>query len=71
MCVSALIQTVCSFRWSDDFIIFVDRVVPSWMSIVVGSGGMVAMYVAVVLVVGRFVRDLVRTPIASALVSIS
>lgn len=34
----------------------------------VGSGGMAAMYVAVILVVGRFVREIVRTPIHNAMV---
>lgn len=48
--------------------IFVDRVVPSWISVIVGSGGMVAMYVAVILVVGRFVREIVRTPVHNAMV---
>uniref|UniRef100_A0AAF5Q0T2 Piezo non-specific cation channel R-Ras-binding domain-containing protein n=2 Tax=Wuchereria bancrofti TaxID=6293 RepID=A0AAF5Q0T2_WUCBA len=57
-----------SITWDQKFVIFVDRVVPSWMSIVVGSGGMVAMYVAVILVVGRFVREIVRTPIHNAMI---
>uniref|UniRef100_A0A914VZT2 Piezo-type mechanosensitive ion channel component n=1 Tax=Plectus sambesii TaxID=2011161 RepID=A0A914VZT2_9BILA len=49
-------------------IIFVDRVVPSWMAYIVGSGGMVAMYVAVVLVVGRFVRELVKTEVPYSMI---
>ncbi|VIO95277.1 Uncharacterized protein BM_BM11405 [Brugia malayi] len=57
-----------SITWDQKFVIFVDRVIPSWMSIVVGSGGMVAMYVAVILVVGRFVREIVRTPIHKAMI---
>uniref|UniRef100_A0A158Q6P6 Piezo-type mechanosensitive ion channel component n=1 Tax=Elaeophora elaphi TaxID=1147741 RepID=A0A158Q6P6_9BILA len=57
-----------SVAWDQKFVIFVDRVVPSWMSVVVGSGGMVAMYVAVILVVGRFVREIVRTPIHNAMI---
>ncbi|KAM3721751.1 Piezo-type mechanosensitive ion channel component [Dirofilaria immitis] len=55
-----------SVTWDQKFIIFVDRVMPSLISIIVGSGGMVAMYIAVILVVGRFVRELVRTPIHKA-----
>ncbi|EJD75770.1 hypothetical protein LOAG_17155 [Loa loa] len=57
-----------SITWEQKFVVFVDRVVPSWMSVIVGSGGMVAMYVAVILVVGRFVREIVRTPIHNAMI---
>lgn len=56
---AGLLTFMINFRWDQKFIIFVDRIVPSWMSITVGSGGMVATYVAVMLVVGRFVREIV------------
>lgn len=58
------------FRLHEPLIVFVDRVIPSWISTVIGSGGMIAMYVAVVLVVGRFVREIVRTPLSNAMVRI-
>uniref|UniRef100_A0A915PQ08 Piezo non-specific cation channel R-Ras-binding domain-containing protein n=1 Tax=Setaria digitata TaxID=48799 RepID=A0A915PQ08_9BILA len=57
-----------SVSWDRKLVIFVDRIVPSWMNIIVGSGGMVAMYVAVILVVGRFVREIVRTRIHNAMI---
>ncbi|VDN07666.1 unnamed protein product [Thelazia callipaeda] len=57
-----------SVTWEQQIVIFVDRIMPSWMSIIVGSGGMVAMYVAVILVVGRFVREIVRTPVHNAMI---
>uniref|UniRef100_A0A1I8AVS2 Piezo_RRas_bdg domain-containing protein n=1 Tax=Steinernema glaseri TaxID=37863 RepID=A0A1I8AVS2_9BILA len=57
-----------SVRFRNDVVIFVDRVVPSWMSHVVGGGGMVAMYIAVVLVVGRFTREVVKTGVNNAIV---
>ncbi|TKR93262.1 hypothetical protein L596_007754 [Steinernema carpocapsae] len=55
-------------RFPEPMVIFVDRVVPTWMSHVVGGGGMVAMYIAVVLVVGRFTREVVRTGVNNAAV---
>ncbi|VDK76424.1 unnamed protein product [Onchocerca ochengi] len=57
-----------SVTWDQKFVIFVDRVIPSWITIIVGSGGMIAMYIAVILVVGRFVREIVRTPIHKAVI---
>lgn len=49
-------------------VLFVDRVIPSWMSLAVGSGSMVAMYVAVILVIGKLIRDFVRTPLANTMI---
>ncbi|VDM38958.1 unnamed protein product [Toxocara canis] len=61
-------QTYWNVRFHEPLIMFVDRVVPSWISTVIGSGGMMAMYVAVVLVVGRFMRAIVRTPLSNAMI---
>ncbi|KAK0424254.1 hypothetical protein QR680_008577 [Steinernema hermaphroditum] len=57
-----------SVKFDTKVVVFVDRVVPSWMSHVVGGGGMVAMYIAVVLVVGRFTREVVKTGVNNAIV---
>lgn len=61
-------ETYWNIRLHEPLIVFVDRVIPSWISTVIGSGGMIAMYVAVVLVVGRFVREIVRTPLSNAMI---